>query len=1056
MKEQIRTSQELESKVFELEAKLAAKERELHCISELSNIAETHKYVDDILFEFLQVLKKSWQFPDITGVKITNKDYTYQTENFRKTKWGIDADIIVEGKTEGKISIVYLENKTKNPDPFLKEEYELLHLISERVGKVIERLEKNKRCTELFDTLFESIIKADKNGIITEANQEAANLCGCNSPKTLIGKPVDSLYADPEKRKELIERLKREGGDSHNTELLLKRKDETTIPVLCNIRMLYNRKGEYVGTLGALRDVSEIKETENALKESEAQKNAILNGISAKIGFVDTDLRFIWANNASAIAANTTSEEMIGHHCYALWANPNKVCKGCPAKKAIQTGQKSRCVITTPDGKIWDASGDPVFDDKGNVIGVVEIAQDITAQKKAEQALKESEEKYKNIANKSTDVIWTQDLSFNLNYMSQSVERLLGYTVEEYISLPLEQRLPEVSIAVATKELTENLQKVRSGEVDVETHTFIFEMLHKHKNGELAWGEVNCSFLHDGEKNITGVHGITRNINERKCLDQALKESEEKLKEKNRVFNTLLENLSQGVFMVEAPTGKPILINKAAYEMLGRGIKPDINKKNLQEVYKAYKENTHQAYPPEEMPIIRGMYGEASHIDDMVIETESGIKRNLEVFGCPVYNDKGEVWASIASFVDITARKELEQTLSNSLINLQMAQSIAHLGNWQFDPRIGVPVWSAEIYEIFERDPELGPMIPNELPQIYGGEEFEKFSIIFRKAVNEGKAYDYTLRLNFPGNIIKWVRAICQPQHKVGDVGYFLRGTFQDITILKKAEEALKENEKILVSRNEFIINQNATLSKLIRDKDKFMSILAHDLKSPFSSLLGFLQIMRNNIRDYTIDEIEEYVNIIADVANKSYQLVEDLLLWSRAQSGKIASKPNNFKLGEICQSMVEETKTRAPAKEITVYSDISVELVVFADVNMLKTILRNLLSNALKFTNTGGRIILKAKESDSNVTISVADTGVGIAKEKLSDLFNIAIDSTTKGTYNEEGTGLGLQICKEFVEKMGGTIWAESEVNKGTVFYFTIPKQQKSLHGDAKPGGRF
>jgi len=102
MKEQIRTSQELESKVFELEAKLAAKERELHCISELSNIAETHKYVDDILFEFLQVLKKSWQFPDITGVKITNKDYTYQTENFRKTKWGRKNKHCIPGKQNEK------------------------------------------------------------------------------------------------------------------------------------------------------------------------------------------------------------------------------------------------------------------------------------------------------------------------------------------------------------------------------------------------------------------------------------------------------------------------------------------------------------------------------------------------------------------------------------------------------------------------------------------------------------------------------------------------------------------------------------------------------------------------------------------------------------------------------------------------------------------------------------------------------------------------------------------------------------------------------------------
>ncbi len=240
-----------------------------------------------------------------------------------------------------------------------------------------------------------------------------------------------------------------------------------------------------------------------------------------------------------------------------------------------------------------------------------------------------------------------------------------------------------------------------------------------------------------------------------------------------------------------------------------------------------------------------------------------------------------------------------------------------------------------------------------------------------------------------------------------------------DITELKNVEKKLKE--------------ANAT-------KNKFLSIISHDLRSPFNGLIGITNLILENFDDFTKKEKLKYLVFLKQSVVKTYFLLEDLLLWAKSQSGKIPYKTEKIELEKIVLKVISENKNQANDKKIEINFDISEKIFLNADKNMLKTILRNLLSNAVKFTNEKGKIVISAKKENKNVLISVSDTGIGIEKENFRKLWQISESYTRKGTKNETGTGLGLILCKEFVEKHNGKIWVESKVNKGSTFYFTIP----------------
>ncbi len=249
-------------------------------------------------------------------------------------------------------------------------------------------------------------------------------------------------------------------------------------------------------------------------------------------------------------------------------------------------------------------------------------------------------------------------------------------------------------------------------------------------------------------------------------------------------------------------------------------------------------------------------------------------------------------------------------------------------------------------------------------------------------------------------------------------------------------------NKEELMIRVNTRIELKAVREKLrqaLATKDKFFSIIAHDLMNPFNALLGFSSLLLTNQETMSADDRREFIQDIQQVSIQGHNLLTNLLFWARSQTGRLEVKPVSFNLEDVVEKNVELLSENAKQKDINLLTSIDNQQ-IFADKNMLDAVIRNLLSNAVKFTSTNGTVEISSKKEDNAVEISISDTGVGISAEDMDKLFRMDVNHTTVGTKRETGTGLGLILCKEFVEKQGGTIKVDSEEGKGSRFSIRLP----------------
>jgi PAS domain S-box-containing protein len=247
-----------------------------------------------------------------------------------------------------------------------------------------------------------------------------------------------------------------------------------------------------------------------------------------------------------------------------------------------------------------------------------------------------------------------------------------------------------------------------------------------------------------------------------------------------------------------------------------------------------------------------------------------------------------------------------------------------------------------------------------------------------------------------------------------------------DITEKKKADEKLTKYA--------------SDLKELNATKDKFFGIIAHDLKNPFSSILAASELLAAKSDQFETESIIKFSKILNEASKSAYALLENLLEWSRAQTGSITYNPQEVDIGEMVNKNLTHVEVSAANKKIKLLSKVTEDIKAIADKNMLNTVLRNLLINAVKFTHKGGKVMVAAQKNGKFLTLMVKDSGIGIPKKDIKKLFRIDTKYTNIGTAQERGTGLGLLLCKEFVERHGGKIWVESNVGKGSEFMFTIP----------------
>ncbi len=257
---------------------------------------------------------------------------------------------------------------------------------------------------------------------------------------------------------------------------------------------------------------------------------------------------------------------------------------------------------------------------------------------------------------------------------------------------------------------------------------------------------------------------------------------------------------------------------------------------------------------------------------------------------------------------------------------------------------------------------------------------------------------------------------------------------------LHAKEDALEENAFELIQLNIRLEESENNLREVNANKDKFFSIVAHDLKSPFVGLLGITELLDTDYDEFDEKEKKELIHSLHESSKNTFELLEGLLEWARAKQGRIEYNPKIFNLFRVSDSLTNLLKASAFKKEITLINSVDVNATVYGDRDMVSTILRNLIANAIKFTPRNGMIEVKSEVENGLMKISVIDSGIGMSQEDKDKLFRIDVSHTTLGTNQEKGTGLGLILCKELIEKHGTNIWVESEKGKGSEFIFTLP----------------
>ncbi|MCX6285687.1 MAG: PAS domain S-box protein [Bacteroidetes bacterium] len=389
-----------------------------------------------------------------------------------------------------------------------------------------------------------------------------------------------------------------------------------------------------------------------------------------------------------------------------------------------------------------------------------------------------------------------------------------------------------------------------------------------------------------------------------------------------------------------------------------------------------------------------------------------------------IVNDRkcGHLW----HHQDITNRKKTEEALRESNEYLENLFNYANAPIIVWDPQFHITRFNhAFEYLTGLKEAEV---IGKSLEMLFPPELALQSMILIRKTLTGERWETVEIKIQHEDGSVKtvlWNSATLFGSDGKTPVATIAQG--HDITKRKKAEEEINL--------------KNEELQKINLEKDKFFSILAHDLRSPFSAFLGFTQLMAEELPTMTLDQIQKIAINMRKSATNLYNLLNNLLEWSRLQRGATSFKPESFMLLPSITECLESVKENAVKKGIEIITDIPEDLNIIADVNMMQTIIRNLVSNAVKYTNKGGKVEITVKVNTvGSLELCIKDSGIGMTKDMISHLFSLDQNINRQGTEGEPSTGLGLIICKEFVEKHGGKIRVVSEEGKGSIFCFTIP----------------
>jgi PAS domain S-box-containing protein len=497
------------------------------------------------------------------------------------------------------------------------------------------------------------------------------------------------------------------------------------------------------------------------------------------------------------------------------------------------------------------------------------------------------------------------------------------------------------------------------------------------------------------------------------------KQVEEDLRNERLLLRTVIDNIPDSIYCKDL-AGRKTLANLTELSYSGVKTVSEIIGKSDYDLYP--KELADGFFADDQLVLKKGK--PIINREEFVIDA-TGQKQWLLTSKIPLKDKNGQIQGILGIGRNITNHRQTELDLRESEIKLKVILQSTADGILAIDGNgkiIKTNNRFAEIWQIPQTLIDSGDdraLIDFIIDQLTNPEEFNSK---VQKLYNSTDVDLDHLHFKDGRTFERFSAPLILPNSSMGRVW-----SFRDITLSQRAELEIQKHNKELS-------NSNA-------EKDKFFSIIAHDLRNPIGSFMGLTKIMAEDLPSLTMTEIQEIAINMSKSATNLYRLLENLLQWSQIQKGTMPFNPKVVKLEWFAEESIETIQESANSKSIELVTQIPHGLEVFADTNMLQTVIRNLVSNAVKFTPKGGKVSLSAKVGDfKSVEISILDHGIGMSPEMVDNLFRLDIKTNRLGTDGEPSTGLGLLLCKEFIEKHGGKIWIESKEGKGSVFHFTLP----------------
>lgn len=913
--------------------------------------------------------------------------------------------------------------------------------------RVEEKLAKEQFLVNaLMDNLTDHVYFKDLDSRFIRNNKSHTVSFGLENPDQLIGKSDFDFFAEDAARQAYDdEQIIIKTGEPILKEEKLTRKDGSVVWFSAIKMPLRDNNGKIIGTFGISRDITNQKNAEEHLF---LIANA-LKSIKECVSITDINDKVLFLNQAFLKTYGFSENELNSESISIIRSpnNPEEVVREI-LPETIKGGWNGELLNRKKDGTefLVALSTAMVKDDTGNPVALIGVASDITARKRLElenqinYAITEGVTSTSNLdellklIHKSIGKVVYADNIFIALYDTDSDFFNFPYFVDKIDPKPLPTSLGKSCTAYVyrtgkpylySQESFDQLEKSNEVEligtpspswigVPLQTPAKVIGVLVlQHYEKENVYSEQDLKFLVSIGSQI--AFAIER------------KQSETDLRERERDLNQSQKIAGLGSFKLDLYT-ETWMSSQILDSIFG--IDEKYNK-----TISGWIDLIHSSSRESMSNYMRNyLNGDRQSFDQefKIVRKNDGIERWVHAQGELILDSAKKPRYLVGTVLDITERYQMEEALiASDKFTKDIINSIPVSVFWK-DRNLTYQGCN-KIFAIDAGFNDPKDIIGKDDYQMVWHEQADLYRKDDQEVIDTGhsKLFIEEIQTNSENKTITLLTSKLPMLNSKNEITGML-GIYVDIT-----ERKLTENEIRL--KNEQLQTVNA-------EKDKFFSIIAHDLRGPLSAFVGATQIITEEIQTMSIEEIKDITDSMKTSATNIYNLLENLLEWSRLRRGAMDFSPEKINLRKDIDDCINILSESARKKSIDIEVTIPFEIAILADRHMFETVIRNLVSNAIKFTSAGGKVILSAgKKSDQFIEIKVIDSGIGMSPEIISKLFQMNEKISRPGTEGEPSTGLGLLLCKEFIEKCGGRIWAESEAGRGSIFYFTLPQSNEN-----------